>query len=496
MRACSAMASSRKPRPTADPLEARLLDTVLAAVRAATAPADSEHEPAVSRPRRRRPAPAPIVVAFSGGRDSTALLDLLWRLRAQRALAVRELRAVHVHHGLHPEADTWERHCADFCSGRNIAFETRRVHVERRGRGIEAAARDARYAALADAARACGARIVATAHHLDDRVETFLLQWLRGAGVDGLAAIPAVRAFASGELTLVRPLLDVPRESIERYLALRGLPCVEDPSNVDAALGRGALRTNVLPQLETVRAGWRRSAARSVELVADASAVLREVAAADLAAVSEGAPAGMLRIDRLAALTPERRALVVREWLAAAGLEAPSRARLREVIEQALGARADARLLVRVGSREVRRHRGLLLLREPQPDARRRVTLTWRGEDRIAVPEWGGELVFERTTGSGFDADWLGAMPLELRERGGGERFKPHPTRPSKTLKRLFQEAGIAEYERAALPLVWRGDELIYVAGLGADARLVDVDGERIALRWQPDASLLELPGA
>lgn len=489
------MASTRKRQPKADPLETLLLETVHAAVRAAVGTSAVPAEPAPTA-RRRAAAPDPVlIVAFSGGRDSTVLLDLLWRLRATRAELVRELRAVHVHHGLHAEADAWERQCAAFCTGRNITYEVRRVRVERRGKGIEAAAREARYAALAEAARAHGARCVLTAHHLDDRIETFLLHWLRGAGVDGLSAMPPVRAFASGELVLLRPLLDVQRAQIEQYRALRGLPFVEDPSNADAALGRGALRTNVLPQLETVRSGYRKSVARSIELIADAAAALREVATADLAAASDGAPAGMLRVDRLAMLTPERRALVVREWLASSGLEAPSRARLREVIEQALRARADARLLVRVGAMEVRRHRGLLLLRAAQPDTRRRVQLTWRGEGRVAVPEWGGELVFERTSAEGFDPEWLGAEPLQLRERGGGERFKPHPTRPSKTLKRLFQDAGIAEYERAALPLVWRGDDLIFVAGLGPDVRLVDDDGERVSLRWQADASLLVSAG-
>jgi tRNA(Ile)-lysidine synthase len=493
------MASSRKRQPKADPLETLLLDTVHAALMAAVAAraADGSRNASAatmaSPPPRRRAAPdAPVlVVAFSGGRDSTVLLDLLWRLRATRAEHVRELRAVHVHHGLHAEADAWERQCAEFCAGRNIPYESRRVRVERRGKGIEAAAREARYDALAEAARGHRARFVLTAHHLDDRIETFLLHWLRGAGVDGLSAMPPVRAFASGELTLLRPLVDITRAQVDQYRELRGLPFVDDPSNADTTLGRGALRTNVLPQLESVRSGYRKSAARSIELVADAAAALREVAAADLASASDGAPAGMLRLDRLATLTAERRALVVREWLANAGLEAPSRARLREVIGQALQARADAKLLVRVGAMEVRRHRGLLLLRAAQPDTRRRVALRWRGEGRIAVPEWGGELLFERTTSEGFDPSWLGAEPLELRERGGGERFKPHPTRPSKTLKRLFQDAGIAEFERAALPLVWRGDDLIFVAGLGPDARLVDDDGDRVVLRWQADASLL-----
>ena len=89
------------------------------------------------------------------------------------------------------------------------------------------------------------------------------------------------------------------------------------------------------------------------------------------------------------------------------------------------------------------------------------------------------------------DAALRGAV-LEVRPRGGGERFKPHPTRPSKTLKRLFQDAGIPEFERGRLPLLWRRGELIYVAGLGADVRMTDRDGERIVVEWQPDAGLID----
>jgi tRNA(Ile)-lysidine synthase len=78
-----------------------------------------------------------------------------------------------------------------------------------------------------------------------------------------------------------------------------------------------------------------------------------------------------------------------------------------------------------------------------------------------------------------------------LRGRGGGERFKPQAGRPSRTLKRLFQDAGVPEFERGHLPLVWRQDRLIYVAGLGADVRLTDSGGARVQLRWQPASDLI-----
>lgn len=492
------MASSRKRRQTPDPAEQTLLDALRTALERAQAEAPVAPpeiaDTALAPPTRRRGRSGPVLVAFSGGRDSAALLDAAVRLRDARTPGWRDLVAVHVHHGLQSAADAWVAHCQAFCAARKLPYETRRVSVPARGRGIEAAAREARYAALAELAQQRGATVVLTAHHQDDRIETFLIQWLRGAGPDGLAAFPAARPFADGSVRLLRPWLDVPRALIERYVRLHAIDYIDDPSNADPALLRNALRALVLPRLDEARPGFRRAAARSVDLVAEAADVLREVAAADLATVTRDAPEGMLRLDRLRGLPLGRQTLVLRAWLARHGVEAPSRARLLEALQQAHGARADARLLLRLGHLELRRYRGLLLLRagEDAP-AVSAVTLRWRGEPEIAVPRWHGTLRFVPTDGEGFPAEWLQGAPLTLRPRTGGERFKPHPTRPSKTLKRLFQDAAIPEFERARLPLVWRGDALAYVAGLGADVRLLDADAPaRVLLDWRPDPSLLE----
>jgi tRNA(Ile)-lysidine synthase len=484
------MASSRKRPPTLDPVEAALLAVTRSAVEAIPPehpnPANADLAGSARTRVRREP---PLIIAFSGGRDSTALLDLAVRLRTERVRSFGDLIAVHVHHGMQRAADEWAEFCTHVCRKLDVTLDLRRVTVRPQARGPEAAARAARYAALVDAANEHGARLILTAHHLDDRIETFLIQWLRGAGPEGLAAMPVVRAL--GAVRIVRPLLDVPRADIEHYVVLRGLAHVDDPSNTDVRLLRNAIRRGVVPALEAARPGMRKATARSIDLVAEAAEVLREYGAADLDACSASAPEGMLHVDRLAQLTPARQALVLRSWLSDHGLENLSRARVRDLLAQALTVRGDARLLLRIGVFEVRRHRGLLLLREAQRVAGDAATVVWHGEEEIAVPAWGGVLRFDTSVEEGFEAEWLSGVPLELRGRGGGERFKPHPTRPSKTLKRLFQDANVPEFERARLPLVWRGEELIFVAGLGADARLVDTGGPRVMLGWHPDAPLL-----
>ena len=487
------MANSRARPRKVDPDTAPLLQSVRDAL---TRAIDGLRDAAAqsSEPLRRAPARRGevVVIALSGGRDSMALLDATARIAKLRTSGIRRLIAVHVHHGLSPNADGWLLHCEKEAAARGARFVARRVQVKRRGQGLEAAAREVRYGALADAARETGARIVLTAHHREDRLETFLIQWLRGAGVDGLAAFPPSRTFGT-DLLLVRPFVDVSRAAIEDYVAQRQIVHVEDESNDERALLRNALRAEVLPRLDALRPGFRAAAARSVELVGEAAEVLRSIARRRSRCGRGRRTGGHGWLDRIAALPLARQTALVRAWLDRAGVEPPGRARLLELLDQARTARSDARLLVRVGDREVRRYRGLLLLKEADDESRDVQSFRWRGEVEVSVPGWGGALKFHPVVDKeGFDAKWLGQAALEVRPRGGGERFKPHPSRPSRTLKRLFQDAGIPEFERGRLPLLWRKDELIYVAGLGADVRMTDRDGERVVIQWQPDAGLID----
>jgi tRNA(Ile)-lysidine synthase len=488
------MAASRIRPKKPDPLDELLLTATAAALQRAQVrleAIDRLGEDALRRKSTRR-RPLTAVVGFSGGRDSTVLLHLMARLARQRGSGLREVVAVHVHHDLSRHADDWEQHCAAQAEALGVRLLARRVAVRRAGRGIEAAARAARYAALAEAAAELRAQVVCCAHHRDDRLETFVIQWMRGAGLEGLAAFPPERRFDHGGPLLVRPFIDIARADIERYVEQHALAFVEDDSNDDRALLRNAVRLDVLPRLDAIRPGFRAAAARSVDLVAEAAEALRTVAEADLTACQQGAPAGMLRLDALSTLPAPRQTWVLRAWLASLGVEAPSRARLIDMLEQASAARSDARLLVRLGEREVRRYRGLLLLKQCDAVAHDAEAFRWSGEDEIPLPGWGGVLRFIRVRdGEGFDPVWLSAEPLEARPRAGGERFKPHAGRPSRTLKRLYQDAGIAEFERSRLPLLWRDGELIYVAGLGADVRLTDRDGDRIGIEWRPDATLI-----
>ena len=253
--------------------------------------------------------PPRVAVATSGGRDSTALLHCT--LAQARPLGVA-VWALHVHHGLMPEADDWQARVQRQAARWGAQFATERLQgAPAKGDSIEAWARQGRYAALARLAQAAGCGLVLLAHHRRDQAETWLLQALRGAGAAGLSAMP--RQVQRDGLVWARPWLDQPPEAIAAYARAHRLRFVQDPSNTDPRFARGRLRGPVwpalqaaFPQVDTVLA----MAARHAQA---AQALADEVAAADLALVQQGVA---LRLAPWRALTPARRANALRAWLA------------------------------------------------------------------------------------------------------------------------------------------------------------------------------------
>ena len=276
-----------------------------------------------------------IVVALSGGRDSVALLDAVCAHAAPGGVRVA---AAHVHHGLSGEADRWARFCEELCHTRGIAFAATRVVVApTRADGVEAAARAARYRALAAMAKAHGTDVVALAHHADDQAETLLLQLVRGAGPAGLAAMPARRMTAG--ITWLRPLIDVPRAAIDAYVAHHALAYVDDDSNASDRHKRNALRHAVVPALARLAPGYPRTLVRAAALQAEAATLADELAAVDANGACDG---HTLAREALAALAPHRARNLLRWFLRQHGMRPPSAARLRAMLAQLAHARPGA----------------------------------------------------------------------------------------------------------------------------------------------------------
>lgn len=419
-------------------------------------------------------------VGFSGGVDSTALLQLMasWR-RAHRTAP--PLTALHVNHGLHPRSGEWENHCAWICRFLDVPFRALRAEVTAAGEGLEAAARDARYSLFEG--QVGEGEVLFLGHHQDDQVETFFLRLLRGAGVEGLAAMSRERPLGRGRV--VRPLLALSRGALEAHVLGCGLRCVEDPSNEDVEQDRNYLRHEILPRLERRWPGYRQTVTRASEHLAAAAGQLRD-SVPELATLYGGAGDPGVPVADLAQAPESEAALALRNWLRERGCRSPEQAPLQELLRQLRQAGEGRGAELRCGDYRLSRYRDVLYLL-PAESAPPAEPLSLAPGEVLDVPGV-GRLCLERAE-EGF---WLSAdEELELRFRQGGERCHPVTRRRSNSLKKLLQESGIPPWWRERVPLLYLDEELLAVGGLGA-CRSSRWGGEAHEgeapweLRWEP----------
>ncbi|MEW5756582.1 MAG: tRNA lysidine(34) synthetase TilS [Pseudomonadota bacterium] len=417
-------------------------------------------------------APQRIWVAYSGGVDSHCLLHALAALSPRHPAL--DLNAVHVHHGLSLNADAWAAHCRAVCAQLQIPIQL--IHVDAKpanGQSPEAAAREARYAALR--------RIVQpgdwllTAHHQDDQAETLLLQLLRGSGVKGLAGMPARSAFAQG--LLLRPLLDFSRAELEDYARAQGLRWVEDESNLFRGYDRNFLRHELVPLLRERWPAAQALFARTARHCAEAAELLDELARLDLQAIL-AEDSQTIHIPALLALSESRQRNALRGWITAAGFRLPETAQLEQIQRNVLHAAWDATPCVRCGAAEVRRYRdGLYLMKALAPhDPAQRIA--WDMTQPLALPQLDVGLVAKADVGKGLAQARLTGAHITVRFRQGGEHCRPVGRAHHHDLKKLFQEAGVPPWRRDRIPLIFVDDRLAQVVGHWVDEAFAAKPGE------------------
>jgi tRNA(Ile)-lysidine synthase len=415
-----------------------------------------------------------LCLAYSGGADSTALLALLAKARARGGF---ELRAVHVNHQLQAGAAGWARAARERAAQLDVQYKVLRIDVAAlRGESPEAAARTARYRALA--AQMQAGEVLLTAHHLEDQAETLLLQLLRGAGLAGLAAMPACSTWAGG--TLLRPLLGQPRAALRAWLARQKLSWVEDPSNADLRYDRNYLRHEVLPGVLARWPAAARTLARAAAHLAEADALLAD----QLRPLLDRARAGRaLQVSALRAHRLPMRRQLLRLWLQELRLPPADEARLKEMAGPMLGARQDAQPEVRWHGVRAWRHAGRLHA-EPAVAAASGgaivaavsvaaggaasppavVAWRWRTSPVLALSD--GSVLELRRDAHGDVA--LSALPsvlhVGLRGADGGA--------DAGAVKKLLQELRVVPRLRGRVPLIRDGAELVAIADLWVAPRL------------------------
>jgi tRNA(Ile)-lysidine synthase len=431
-------------------------------------------------------APGVVAVAYSGGRDSTALLFATLRVASASGLRVV---ALHVHHGLQAKADDWLAHCRRQCrawqrQGWPVTLAWTHLHLQPgAGDSVEAVARRARYQALHRLAREHGAGVVLLGHHRTDQAETFLLQALRGGGVAGLAGMPMTAAREG--VTWLRPWRNHPRSDIEAYVDQHGLAYVDDESNADDRYARNRLRRQVWPALVAAFPQAETALADAAARAGEASACLEALATLDLASLDKGQG---LDLPACRDLGAARGRNALRVWIRRVSGHRPPASLLERLWTESSGVSAGRWALTQG---ELRLYRGRLSwiadVAAAGSEARDlpETRLSLRGGGAVTVPGWGGVLHVERVDEGGVP--WGRLRRIELQARRGGEQFQAGAGRPPRALKKQFQAAAVPAWHREG-PLVYdTAGHLLFVPGLGMDARAWAEPGQpQWRLRWEP----------
>jgi tRNA(Ile)-lysidine synthase len=391
----------------------------------------------------RLPPPGKYWIGFSGGADSTALLQAIHECREN---LIAPIHAVHFHHGLQEDADAWQDHCRTFCVERDIPFLSKKLEIDFSGRSSpEEVARNFRYRAVAEI---LGNReMYLTAHHAEDQAETLFLNLMRGSGIEGLAGIPVLRNLANG--WVARPLLDHTRPELEQFLQKRNITWLTDPSNEDTAFDRNYLRQELFPLLEQRWPGLRGRlfrTARNARISAGAMAMFIESQSGDLIRDRLKMP-----LQKLLELEPEMRTLILRQWLRRHEVPVLPEARLTEFLEQLAGSELTSQAEVQWEDWMIKHYQRDLWLhrREPFPAC---PTKKWKNGMKLEIgPDSGWlRLVGESTT---IPASW------KVRARQSGDRIRPLPDGPSRKLKQFFRSATIPPWLRPGIPVLeWDGE--------------------------------------
>jgi tRNA(Ile)-lysidine synthase len=420
-----------------------------------------------------------IAVALSGGLDSVVLLDTVCKAQAKATMQNKtkdqtkdQIYAFHIHHGLQKPADDWLIFCEKLAKQYKIHFDFRLLHLDdqKEQGNIEARARAGRYEALADLCEEYGIEDLLLAHHQNDQAETVLLQLLRGSGVAGLSGMPQNRELNPNQgLTLWRPLLNQSRQELEAYAKEHKLKWIEDPSNQDRKYRRNAIRKDIIPKLEKIQPEALANMARSAALLSEAQTLLNRLAQQDGKSILIK---DHLKVSPLLALAKNDLPAannVLRHWLQIQQLAMPSQERLQAWWRDLEKVKADAKLEWLHDERKI---------------------YLWRGALQVSNPNEGRWVLKPLPANSkqlGLPADWVKTAQennqITLRERFGSEKIQIKPKTPRKTLKNLYQEADIPPWERQA-PLLYIGDELIAVAGIGLSYPHLVTSGKRVLPIW------------
>jgi tRNA(Ile)-lysidine synthase len=408
-------------------------------------------------------------IAYSGGVDSHVLLTAITKLRHN--FPETKIKAIHINHGLSPNAEHWQKHCTAICNNLSIELKNFSIAIKAdKGESLEEVARKARYKIFKELLVENDCLI--TAHHQDDQAETVLLQLLRGAGPKGLSAIPAVKALGKG--FLLRPLLNFPRAELLDYAEQEKLNWIEDESNLMLNFNRNYIRKQIMPLIKVRWPQAGKTLQRAAKQCAFSVTIDDEIAKQDLVDI-QGKQKNNITISKLLYYSEARRNNVIRYWLQQLQLPLPHEIHLQKIMQNVLHSSIDAQPLLTWQGVEIRRYRDDLYAMPPitQNDDKviLQLNLPTLSENllnqteaiSLELPNNLGTLL--ATPSKSKELRILPKQIVDIRFRRGGEKIQPYGRKETHELKKLFQEWGVPPWLRNHIPLLYCANNLVAVVG-------------------------------
>ena len=403
-----------------------------------------------------------LLIAFSGGLDSTALLSLVKKLSEKRPHL--SLRAIHIHHGLSPNADAWTAHCQQLCEQFEIPLIIEKVKVEMHD-GIEAGAREARYQAILKHIQTD--EYLVTAHHLNDQTETFFLALKRGAGLQGLGAMQKESQLFG--MSILRPLLSFTRNELEDYIQQENLSWVEDESNQDNHYDRNFLRNQILPELRQRWVHFDHAVQRAAQHCFEQQQLINELLQTCFEQhILENQK--QFSLLNFLGYSSQKQTALLRMWLAKNQIAMPTQIQLTHIIDDVIKAKVDATPQFQLGEHIIRRYQQRLYLTEKFVDLSR-ACIDLPLNQQIDLPDNLGMLYAERNA-QGILVHWNDKQvqladtqePIQIRFTYTGKVKRQH-NRPAEYMKKIWQELSVPPWQRNRIPLIFYGEALQSAVG-------------------------------
>ena len=403
------------------------------------------------------------LIALSGGLDSTVLLSLFAKLRQKRPhLQPLSIRAIHIHHGLSPNADSWAKHCQNLCDQFQIPLIVELVQVDKTN-GIEAGAREARYQAIKKHLQT--QEVLVTAHHLNDQTETFFLALKRGSGLQGLGTMQQQSVLFS--MTILRPLLGFTRPQLEDYAQKEKLNWITDESNEDNRYDRNFLRNKILPELRERWAHFDLAVQRSAQHCFEQQQLINDLLSEAFAEHCQ--IKSQFKLPQFRQYSPAKQTALLRMWLAENQLEMPSKCQLTQLINDVVFAKEDANPQFQLVNKVIRRYKDSLYLTKPFSDLTKYILKL--EQNTLSLPDDLGNLTVQENERN-LIFYWQNYsvmldktdLPISIRFGYSG-KVKHHPKRPREDIKKIWQSLDIPPWQRNRIPLIFYGDELKSAVG-------------------------------